>query len=282
MATREFSKLSWLKSLNGLDITPAQFRVLVAVANYSDELGRNARPGNAALVADTRLSKKHVITCLRELERRGLLVVTEEGGRGGWGSRARTWSLGTPNSGELSTPNSGELSSNSGELSTTPTDHDQIKIRSGSDQAPAPEQVVQGVLVPDEDDEIDPDAEARELSEQLADVIGGYASQRPTPTRKWIAAFTDLMARENITRRQVEYVIDYLPRDDFWPGVIFDAPKFVEKYDQVSVKAKLAYRKDHTPNRHMDQKQRMDDQKARWRAEATARDAQLNQKAITA
>ena len=298
-----FDMQHWLWAVvHATGLTKQELVILLCYQRYSNsDTGANAFPSTETLarttgihVSDLRGSKGAV----QKLVNKGWLVRTREASFG----RPAVYRLGygdhrpivrgneSPSVGE--SPMKGErLHRENASVGETPTSsvgesptrstQDLLSDRL-NDRRAEPEPIVQGVIVLDEGDEVDPDAEARELAEHLADVIGGYASQRPTPTRKWIAAFTDLMSRDNITRRQVEYVIDYLPRDDFWPGVIFDAPKFVEKYDQVSVRAKLAYRKDHTPNRHMDQKQRMDDQKARWRAEATARDAQLNQKAITA
>lgn len=288
MATREFSKLSWLKNASGLNITPAEFRVLVTIFNYTDENGRNGRPGRANLIADTRLTEKHVRTCVRRLEAVGLIVVTGEGGRDNGRPTARTWALGDPTESVLSTEkpvlstdsemSDSVLSTDESVLSTaksvlstaesvlsTPLS-DQIRSRSDQDQINAREAapVVQGVVVPDEDD-VDPDAEARELAEHLADVIGSYASQRPTPTRKWIAAFTDLMSRENITRQQVEYVIDYLPDDNYWPAFVFDAPYFVNKYDRIAGKARNRLRERMEPTRTRKQ-QENDEQQARWAA----------------
>ena len=314
-----FDMQHWLWAVvHATGLTKQELVILLCYQRYSNsDTGANAFPSTETLarttgihVSDLRGSKGAV----QKLVNKGWLVRTREASFGrpavyrlGYGDhrpivrgnespsvgespmkgerlhRENTSVGETPTSSVGETPTSSVGETPTSSVGETPTRSTQDRLSDRlNDRRAEPEPIVQGVIVFDHGDDVDPDAEARELAEQLADVIGGYASQRPTPTRKWIAAFTRLMARENITRRQVEYVIDYLPRDDFWPGVIFDAPKFVEKYDQVSVRAKLAYRKDHTPNRHMDQKQRMDDQKARWLAEATARDAQLNQKAITA
>lgn len=150
-----------------------------------------------------------------------------------------------------------------GESPTLPTQYRLSDRR--SDRRATPEPIVQGVLVPDEGDEVDPDAEARELAEHLADAIGSYASQRPTPTRKWIAAFTNLMSRENITRKQVEYVIASLPEDDYWPAYVLDAPYFVNKYDRIAGKARNRIRERMEPTRTRKQQEK-DEQQARWAA----------------
>jgi hypothetical protein len=39
------SKLNWYNSLRGADLTPSEFRILLALATYSSASLENARPG---------------------------------------------------------------------------------------------------------------------------------------------------------------------------------------------------------------------------------------------
>ena len=289
MVSGEFSKLTWLKKLHGVDVTPAEFRVLVTIFNYSDKRGNNAAPGRSALIADTGLTEKHIRTCVRALEARGLLLVTEEGGRRNGRPLARGWSLCRDPQSVLSTEtdtsepvlstaqsvlstaesvlSTGEsvLSTAQSVLSTPPSER-QIKIRLLSDQSEAPaasDDVIDAEVVPD------PAADSKAaidtasgLARQLAERI--TANGAPvTPTRAWTAAMSSLIHR-NISPSQIAYVIDFATADQFWSGVISDAAKFAEKYDQLAVKATAEYRRQNSTRSGPAWKRDRDDQWARW------------------
>ena len=275
MVSGEFSKLTWLKKLHGVDVTPAEFRVLVTIFNYSDKRGNNAAPGRSALIADTGLTEKHIRTCVRALEARGLLLVTEEGGRRNGRPLARGWSLCRDPQSVLSTETDTSepvLSTAQSVLSTaqsvlsTPPSERQIKIRLLSDQSEAPaasDDVIDAEVVPD------PAADSKAaidtasgLARQLAERI--TANGAPvTPTRAWTAAMSSLIHR-NISQAQIAYVIDFATADQFWSGVISDAAKFAEKYDQLAVKASAEYRRQNSTRSGPAWKRDRDDQWARW------------------
>ena len=268
MVSGEFSKLTWLKKLHGVDVTPAEFRVLVTIFNYSDKRGNNAAPGRSALIADTGLTEKHIRTCVRALEARGLLLVTEEGGRRNGRPLARGWSLCRDPQSVLSTETDTSepvLSTAQSVLSTPPSER-QIKIRLLSDQSEAPaasDDVIDAEVVPD------PAADSKAaidtasgLARQLAERI--TANGAPvTPTRVWTAAMSSLIHR-NISPSQIAYVIDFATADQFWSGVISDAAKFAEKYDQLAVKASAEYRRQNSTRSGPAWKRDRDDQWARW------------------
>jgi hypothetical protein len=71
-------KLTWFKSLAGADLTNAEFRILVLLANYSGANLEEARPSVATLVKDSGLSESHVHNVLKSLLAKK--AVTQEGG----------------------------------------------------------------------------------------------------------------------------------------------------------------------------------------------------------
>ena len=78
MAVR--SKLDWLKSLRGADLTPTEVFVLVLLASYSNADLENAHPSVERLAADSGKDVRTVQRILRNLEATGAVEVTEEGG----------------------------------------------------------------------------------------------------------------------------------------------------------------------------------------------------------
>ncbi|MFV8237464.1 helix-turn-helix domain-containing protein [Mycobacteroides chelonae] len=93
------NKFEYLKALHGVDITPAQFRVLVTILDYSDQNGNRAFPGVENLVSDCCLSTATVKRCLAALEGAGWLTKVSRGGRSGDGrKRASEYALSAPDS----------------------------------------------------------------------------------------------------------------------------------------------------------------------------------------
>lgn len=64
----------------------------------------------------------------------------------------------------------------------------------------------------------------------------------PAYTRQW----TNEMCRvleSGATPHQVEYIIDYLPSDTFWSGLVVDAKYFADKYPKLVAAARSTARK---------------------------------------
>ncbi|MGV9672465.1 helix-turn-helix domain-containing protein [Gordonia sp. NPDC003504] len=77
------TKLDWLRSLRGADLTPLQFRVLVILATYANADGSDARPGVDRLIRECQTSRKSIQRSLRQLVEAGHIeVVSAGGGRG--------------------------------------------------------------------------------------------------------------------------------------------------------------------------------------------------------
>src|SRR5690625_5117581 len=86
-----FSKLRWLKTPTAdAALTNSEFRVLVAVFNFTDKRGRNAYPGNDRLADACCTSRRHVRRALRSLEAKGWLRRVEYGGYDDAGRRRAT------------------------------------------------------------------------------------------------------------------------------------------------------------------------------------------------
>jgi DNA-binding transcriptional MocR family regulator len=79
MSSDKFSKLSWHKRTHGHDFTGAEFRVLMAVFDYSDENGRKSHPGLKRLMTDTGYGKTAVSEALTALQARGWITQTRKG-----------------------------------------------------------------------------------------------------------------------------------------------------------------------------------------------------------
>lgn len=83
------SKLTWLTSLRGADLTHGEFRVLTILGTYSSGDGTNAHPGISRLAADCVMTERHVQRVLRALVGKGAIRETALGGnavRKGWAS----------------------------------------------------------------------------------------------------------------------------------------------------------------------------------------------------
>lgn len=88
--------MTWQKRVRGADLTHAEFRVLMILFSYSSENGRNIRPGKERIVRDARASEPTVRKALRELQRKGWIVLTEEGGNQHGKGKANVYALSTP------------------------------------------------------------------------------------------------------------------------------------------------------------------------------------------
>ncbi|RRR41156.1 helix-turn-helix domain-containing protein [Mycolicibacter terrae] len=98
----EFSKLTWLKSVAGADLTDGEYRVLIAIFNHTDESGRRCYAKQSTLAAETRKSDRQIRRIIPELVRKGWLKEVRKGaGRAGMSSE---FDLSTP---EYRTPMSG-------------------------------------------------------------------------------------------------------------------------------------------------------------------------------
>lgn len=91
-----FSKLTWHKKTRGADLSHAEYRVLMILFSYSDEKGRNIRPGKDRIVKESRASEPTVRKALHELIRTGWIVLTEEGGNQHGKGKANVYALSTP------------------------------------------------------------------------------------------------------------------------------------------------------------------------------------------
>lgn len=90
------SKLDWLKSLRGADLTPAEVYVLVLLVSYSNAAMENAYPGVARLAADAGMSDRQVQRILHNLVAKGAIVVTQEGGNQVFRGAATVYKVLTP------------------------------------------------------------------------------------------------------------------------------------------------------------------------------------------
>lgn len=79
MSNDKFSKLTWHKRTHGHEFTGAEFRVLMAIFDYSDENGRKSHPGLKRLMADTGYGKTAVSEALTALQERGWITQTRKG-----------------------------------------------------------------------------------------------------------------------------------------------------------------------------------------------------------
>jgi hypothetical protein len=90
------SKLDWLKSLRGADLTPAEFRIIVLLTSYSNADRENAHPGVERLVADSGLSTRTVQYSLKSLVAKGAIAVTQDGGNQTFKGAATVYQILTP------------------------------------------------------------------------------------------------------------------------------------------------------------------------------------------
>lgn len=181
-----FSKLGYLESLRGADLTGSEFRVLVVMAGYADSKdGRNARPGNDRLAADCRLEERSVRRCLASLVAKGWLRQERRGGRNGAGvAWASSYELSKPGStGHLSPLETGSQP----DISRPSTGHPKCLSRTSEvsqpdTSAPPP------VLDPVKDPVLDPvraehDPWAARACADCSRAITGDAVERPDGRR---------------------------------------------------------------------------------------------------
>lgn len=98
----EFSKLAWLKSLAGADLTDGEYRVLVAIFNHTDERGRKCFAKQTTLAAETGKSDRQIRRIIPELIRKGWLAEVRKGA--GCSGLSSEYDLSTP---EYRTPMTG-------------------------------------------------------------------------------------------------------------------------------------------------------------------------------
>lgn len=96
MTTTKRTKLQWLESLRGADLTHAEFRILVIIATYTNANRTNAFPGFTTIVRESRVDEKTARSALRSLQAKGYLVLLEEGGNRHWKGKANVYGVTTP------------------------------------------------------------------------------------------------------------------------------------------------------------------------------------------
>lgn len=79
MSSDKFSKLTWLKRTNGHKFKPAEFRVLIAIFNHTNEHGQRAFPGLKLLAEETGHSKSTVSEAVTALRHAGWITETSKG-----------------------------------------------------------------------------------------------------------------------------------------------------------------------------------------------------------
>jgi hypothetical protein len=94
VAVAKFSKLQWMKSTRGADLTHAEYRVLMTMFTYADENGRNARPGVRRIADDCGVQERSVHRLLLRLREKRWLIVTERGGNKVGKGKATVYALG--------------------------------------------------------------------------------------------------------------------------------------------------------------------------------------------
>lgn len=87
------SKLNWLKSLRGVDVSATQYLVLVTISTYTDKNGLNAHPGWGRLQEDTGLQLNTIKKAVKVLMSKRLLILSEEGGNQHWKGKANVYEL---------------------------------------------------------------------------------------------------------------------------------------------------------------------------------------------
>ncbi|MGX6402801.1 hypothetical protein [Dermabacter hominis] len=79
--------------------------------------------------------------------------------------------------------------------------------------------------------------EVEHLCTLLADLVEANGAKRPTVTKKWRDAARLMIDRDGHTVEQIEWLILWAQRDEFWRANILSMPKFREKFDQLKLKA---------------------------------------------
>lgn len=136
------SKMEWYKhaSRAAQDLSHAEFRVLMAVASYSDKMGGSAHPGKERVATDTGIHAKNVQKHLRALEDQGWLLVRQIGGNALFRGAATVYQLGAPEKGSNSIPKGSTQNSSRGVAITPPSDHSPDPLdHSAGAASPAPQ-----------------------------------------------------------------------------------------------------------------------------------------------
>lgn len=79
--------------------------------------------------------------------------------------------------------------------------------------------------------------EVEHLCALLADLVEANGAKRPTITKRWRDAARLMIDRDGHTVEQIEWLILWSQRDEFWRANILSMPKFREKFDQLRLKA---------------------------------------------
>ncbi|REE72185.1 hypothetical protein C8E05_1573 [Rhodococcus wratislaviensis] len=92
--SKKFSKLVWLKSLDGVKFTLSEYRVLISLFNHSNEYGYDARPKIKTIAEEIAASTTSVETALASLRARRWIVQDSRGSN--YTGRASVYRLGDP------------------------------------------------------------------------------------------------------------------------------------------------------------------------------------------
>ncbi|WP_279063686.1 hypothetical protein [Dermabacter hominis] len=79
--------------------------------------------------------------------------------------------------------------------------------------------------------------EVEHLCTLLADLVEANGAKRPTITKRWRDAARLMIDRDGHSVEQIEWLILWSQRDEFWRANILSMPKFREKFDQLRLKA---------------------------------------------
>lgn len=79
--------------------------------------------------------------------------------------------------------------------------------------------------------------EVEHLCTLLADLVEANGAKRPTVTKRWRDAARLMIDRDGHSVEQIEWLIQWSQRDEFWRANILSMPKFREKFDQLRLKA---------------------------------------------
>ncbi|MBM4640466.1 hypothetical protein GS448_15855 [Rhodococcus hoagii] len=93
MTNESVSKLEWLAGLRGVDLTHAEFRVLVTLFTYTDASLSNAYPSKATLAEVAKVTPRTLTTSLRTLQKKGLARIVRQGGNQYGKGTANVWEL---------------------------------------------------------------------------------------------------------------------------------------------------------------------------------------------
>lgn len=79
--------------------------------------------------------------------------------------------------------------------------------------------------------------EVERLCTLLADLVEANGAKRPTVTKRWRDAARLMIDRDGHSTEQIEWLIRWSQRDEFWRANILSMPKFRDKFDQLRLKA---------------------------------------------